>query len=125
MSTDPATVRFLFDENIPRELGHVAAELGYDIAFLVDSAIGDADEHVLARGMRERRIVVTEDNDFGRLVFKLGEPCHGLILLRIAPWKREIRRVRFRQLLEEQAVLLLGHFVVLAETSWRVRPVVV
>jgi predicted nuclease of predicted toxin-antitoxin system len=123
LSIDPANPRFLFDENVPRELGLVAAEQGFDIAFLVDSAIGDADEDVLARGMRERRIVITEDNDFGRLVFKCGEPCHGLILIRIAPWKREIRKARFGQLLEQQAGRLSGHFTVLAETTLRSRPI--
>jgi predicted nuclease of predicted toxin-antitoxin system len=115
--------RFLFDENIPRELGLVAHEEGFDVAFIVDLAPGRPDHDVLATGFREKRVVVTEDTDFGRLVFSARAESRGVILIRIDAWKRELRRDRFRWLLRENANRVEHHFTVLRETSLRIRPI--
>jgi predicted nuclease of predicted toxin-antitoxin system len=38
---------------------------------------------ILRRAFAEERIVVTNDKDFGELIFRLQEPHHGVILLRL------------------------------------------
>jgi predicted nuclease of predicted toxin-antitoxin system len=122
LSISPAGLRFLCDENIPRELGLVANEEGFDVTFVVDSACGDADEDVLARGHREARVIITEDTDFGKLVFAGMRRSHGVILIRISPWKRDVRRLRLRLLLRREAARLAGSFTVLGEKMTRIRP---
>jgi predicted nuclease of predicted toxin-antitoxin system len=116
-------LRFLCDENISRDLGRVAQEEGFDVSFLVDLSPGDIDEGVLARALQENRVLVTEDADFGRLVFSDELECTGIILLRILPWKQELRRLRFRHLLRSEACRLVGHFTVVQERTIRIRPI--
>ncbi|MBI2649147.1 MAG: DUF5615 family PIN-like protein [Thaumarchaeota archaeon] len=45
---------------------------------------GSTDEMVLDRAGSEERILVTDDKDFGELIFRLNKPTSGLILLRTA-----------------------------------------
>lgn len=41
-----------------------------------------SDEDVLSIAKSEERVVITNDKDFGELIFKLGRPARGIILLR-------------------------------------------
>lgn len=116
-------LRFLCDENIPRDLGLVAQSEGFDVSFLVDISRGEIDEGVLTRALHEDRILVTEDTDFGRLIFSDRLVSKGVILLRIVPWKRELRRLRFQHLLRNEARRLAGYFTVLQERTIRIRPI--
>jgi predicted nuclease of predicted toxin-antitoxin system len=114
---------FLCDENISRDLGHVARSEGFDVSFLIDFSRGEADETVLARALREDRILVTEDADFGRLIFSDRLSSKGVILVRIAPWKHELRKLRFQHLLRSEAHRLPRHFTALNERTIRFRPI--
>lgn len=116
-------LRFLFDENIPRDLGLVVREEGHDVAFLIDFSPGIPDEEVLERATSERRVLVTEDSDFGRLVFGDGLAAIGIVLIRIAPWKGALRKTRLRQVLRQEAPRLPGHFTTLSERTTRFRPI--
>ena len=40
------------------------------------------DEDILTKAENEGRIVITNDKDFGELIFRLGKPSSGVILLR-------------------------------------------
>lgn len=115
--------RLLCDENIPRDLGLVAQAEGFDVSFLVDVSRGEDDQSVLKRALSEDRILLTEDVDFGRLVFADRLACKGVVLVRIPPWKPERRRLRLRQLLELEAHRLAGNFTVLGERTIRIRPI--
>ena len=117
------TLRFLCDENIPRELGLVARSEGFDVSFLIDFSRGEADENVHSRARSEGRILLTEDADFGRLIFSDRLTSQGLILVRIAPWKRELRKSRLQHLPHDEAHRLPGHFTVLSERKTRIRPI--
>lgn len=115
--------RFLCDENIPRDLGLVAHAEGFDVSFLIDVSPGEADEGVLRRALREDRILLTEDADFGRLIFSDRFVSKGVILIRIVPWKSELRKMRLRQLLQQETLSLIGNFTVLGERTIRIRPI--
>ena len=67
-------MRFLADENIP---GDAVAEIeaaGHDIVWVRIVAPGSKDEDVLAWAVREERIILTFDKDFGELAWRAGLP---------------------------------------------------
>ncbi len=43
---------------------------------------GFEDEKVLTRAQAEKRVILTDDKDFGELVFRLHKPVCGIILFR-------------------------------------------
>jgi hypothetical protein len=77
-------MRFLADENIP---GDAVAEIeaaGHDIVWVRTVAPGSKDEDVLAWAVREERIILTFDKDFGELAWRAGLPASsGIVLIRL------------------------------------------
>lgn len=57
-------------------------EAGYDVIAISEIARGAADDHVLERAMKEKRVLITEDRDFGELVYARGRSSTGVVLLR-------------------------------------------
>ncbi|OLB33161.1 MAG: hypothetical protein DMG41_34560 [Acidobacteria bacterium] len=49
---------------------------------IVEAAKGATDEQVLERALNEKRVRITEDRDFGQLVYARGRSSAGAILVR-------------------------------------------
>jgi hypothetical protein len=77
-------VRLLANENFPGDAVAALREAGHDIAWVRTDAPGSRDEVVLARAVREDRILVTFDKDFGELAWRVGLPAtSGVVLFRV------------------------------------------
>ena len=76
-----------------------------------------SDEDILALAGREYRVIITIDKDFGKLIFKLGKPSTGVILIRTSITDPEKRFEMIRDALEKAN----GKFVVVSEGQIRVR----
>jgi predicted nuclease of predicted toxin-antitoxin system len=83
---------------------------------------GATDDEILTRAFAEVRILLTEDKDFGELVYRLHQPARGIVLLRFDVSDRDWKIPRLRALLEEDVERLPGSFVVLEVNKTRFRP---
>lgn len=80
------------------------------------------DPDILVRAVSEGRILVTNDKDFGDLVFRSGQAHHGVVLLRLHD-ESATHRVRvLKSILKLHAHRLAGHFTVATEAGIRIRP---
>jgi predicted nuclease of predicted toxin-antitoxin system len=76
----------------------------------------------LARAESEARILITNDKDFGALVFRSGQAHQGVVLLRLRD-ETPANRVRvLKAVLEQYADRLVGRFTVATEGRIRMRP---
>ena len=74
---------FLLDESADFPLAAYLTALGHDVTAIAHDyphALPDTD--VLAIATRERRILITNDRDFGELIVRRHYPHHGVILFR-------------------------------------------
>jgi predicted nuclease of predicted toxin-antitoxin system len=55
---------------------------GHEVLAIAEVASGSTDEEVLERAVSEKRVLITEDRDFGALVYARGLPSAGVILVR-------------------------------------------
>lgn len=77
-------MRFLANENMPGDAVHELRAAGFDTIWVRLDAPGMADTDVLAWAMREGRVLLTFDKDFGELAFASGLPAEcGVILFRL------------------------------------------
>ena len=86
MSVRPAFVRyrFLLDENAESRIGRMLQALGHDVTTIArDYPASLADRQILALAVAEDRILITNDRDFGDLVFRQGQPHRGVIYFRL------------------------------------------
>ena len=66
-------VKFLLDVSASsRSMRATLTRLGHDVLSASDMTPGAADEEILALAAEEGRFLVTEDKDFGELVFVRG-----------------------------------------------------
>lgn len=92
------------------------------MAFVVESMQGASDSDVLRRAQEEGRILLTEDKDFGELVYRLHRRVPGIILLRFDSKQRALKRSRLLALLRRESERLQQAFAVLDADKARIRP---
>ena len=92
-------MKFLADECCDAGLVNSLREAGHDVAYILERKTGIADEEVLVEAYNEGRIFITEDKDFGELVYRLIKPSRGIILIRIDVQERQLKPLRLNQLL--------------------------
>lgn len=115
-------LRVVVDESTGRAVAACLAAAGCDVVFVPDVLPGASDTVILAFAEREERLVVTNDKDFGELVFRSGQGRCGVVLFRLAD-ENVANRVRMAQMvLREHATRLWKHMVVVTERTVRVRP---
>jgi len=81
-------MKLLADECCDTGLVQKLRELGHDVLYIAESGSGSSDEQVLNQAFAEERILITEDKDFGELVYRLKRNVFGVILLRFEPLQR-------------------------------------
>lgn len=75
-------MKFLADESRAGPVIRALREAGHDVVAIVEVAKGATDEQVLERALNEKRVLITEDRDFGQLVYARGRSSAGVILVR-------------------------------------------
>jgi predicted nuclease of predicted toxin-antitoxin system len=77
-------LRFLLDQCSDARLLAYLIQLGHDAKRIGrDFPRGLSDRDVLAIALREERILITDDRDFGEMVVRLSQPHSGVIFLRL------------------------------------------
>jgi len=116
-------LRFLVDESTGSGVAEWLRDAGHDVAMMSRSAAPATDSDILAMAVREDRIVVTNDKDFGELVFRSGKVHAGIILVRLSDESagNRVRMARF--VLERCGTQLAGSFTVVTEKTIRLRPI--
>jgi predicted nuclease of predicted toxin-antitoxin system len=85
-------VRWLADECVAAPLVTTLRSLGQDVLYVAEAAAGLDDADVIALALHERRILLTEDKDFGDLVFRRERRVPGVVLMRVASEHTRSRR---------------------------------
>ena len=116
-------VKFLLDADMPRSSAEVIRLFGFDVEDVRDIGMGSAkDREIIEYALRNKRIVVTRDTDFGEV---LRYPEHpGAIILRL-PYTftaEEINR-RLRSFLASVDIDELRNAIIIVEVEkYRRRP---
>ena len=73
-------MRLLLDECVWKPAREVLREKGHDVAVVADRS-GMEDPDILKLAFNEQRILITPDNDFGRLSVVEGQLHFGIVRL--------------------------------------------
>ena len=114
-------MRFLIDASSDARLVDHLRNLGHDVTRIgPDYPARLRDVDVLAAAYREQRILITDDRDFGELVFRERQPHAGVIYLRLDTTRIAVRTTRLDDVLSTYADQL-DQFIVVTAESVRVR----
>ncbi len=113
--------KFIVDECTGLSIVHFLREQGYDTISVSESMPQAIDADILQRAITEERIVITNDKDFGDMVFRDRCAHKGVVLLRLSDDLVETRLRVLAAVLAEHVEKLAGHFVVATEENIRIR----
>jgi predicted nuclease of predicted toxin-antitoxin system len=106
-------MRFLADESCDFSVVRAVRAAGHDVVAVLEVAPGATDTRLIELAVRERRLFITEDRDFGRLVYAASKPTPGVILLRFPSKARAALPATVLEVLARYGQKLEGRFVVL------------
>ena len=112
-------MRFLVDECTGPAVARWLREQSHDVFSVYEDARGMADEDVLAKAFSGGWILITNDKDFGEMVFRERKPHHGVVFLRLDDERATSKIDALRSLLGAFADRLPDAFVVPTETQIR------
>ena len=112
-------MKFLVDECVGKTFVNILKENGFFAIYVGDALKGASDEEVLKFAEENKMILITEDKDFGKLVFLYKMPSSGVIIFRTSFTDA---RKRFELLRKVMKVIdISGKFIVITEkgAKWR------
>jgi len=113
-------MRFLADENCDMAMVRALRAAGHDVALVRESLPGAPDETVVALARQDRRILITEDKDFGQLAHALSEALVGVVLVRFPTKARSKVGPMVVNALETLGAPLEGAFMVIEPGQFRI-----
>ena len=76
---------------------------------------------MIALALQEGRLLLTEDKDFGELVFRRERVVPGVVPMRIAPENALLKRTRLTLAVDRYGEGLFGRYLVIEEGRFRSR----
>ncbi len=112
-------MRFLVDECTGPRVAEWLEQQGHEVFSAFHQARGASDEMLLQRAVAEERILITNDRDFGELIYRAGREHRGVVFLRLNDERTPNKIQVLADLLAQYADQLAGSYVVATETQIR------
>ena len=114
-------MRWLADECVTAPLVAFLRTGGHDVLYIAETAAGLSDSNVIALALDEKRLLLTEDKDFGDLVFRRERAIPGVVLMRVGPENLALKAMRLAAAIERYGQGLFGRYTVIEDGRFRSR----
>ncbi len=111
---------FLADESCDFAVVRALRAAGYDVLAIAERSPGARDEEVIRLATSGRRVLLTEDKDFGQLVFAAGKETCGVIFIRYPAGLRSELPRRVLDAVKRESSRMQTAFVVLQPKRMRI-----
>ena len=115
-------MKFLADVNVEKTVIEEIITLGYNVKCVTDINPGMSDTEVLTTANSEDRILITNDKDFGEIVFRQKLLCSGIILIRVNNQDIQEKARLIKKLLIFYKDKIYKHFIVISNKKIRAIP---
>ncbi|CAN5549477.1 hypothetical protein BH10ACI1_BH10ACI1_34670 [soil metagenome] len=113
-------MRFLVDECTGSKVADWLRDENHEVFSVFDEARGISDDEVLTKASDENWILITNDKDFGEMIFREQRVHHGIIFLWLDDERAANKIKVLEQLIENYAEKLPEKFVTVTETKVRI-----
>jgi predicted nuclease of predicted toxin-antitoxin system len=112
----------MVDECVAKVIVQELRTAGHDVLYAAEISPNVADTEIVARCRADTRLLLTEDKDFGDLVFRQRLSIPGLVLLRIDAEKNELKWMRLNAAIVHFGSALTRRYTVIEASRFRSRP---
>lgn len=116
-------MRWLADECIAARVVKRLREAGHDVSYAAEMAAGEPDIAIVALAIRENRLLLTDDKDFGELVVRRRWAVPGVVLMRVTSDEPLARWSRLHAAITRFGDGLHGQYLVVEDARFRIRPI--
>jgi predicted nuclease of predicted toxin-antitoxin system len=106
-------MRFLADESCDFSVVHALRSAGHDVVAIAEVSPREEDDNVRESAVKDDRILITEDKDFGQLVYANMRRTGGVIFIRFPARVRRNLADTVLQMVRQRGQRLMGSFTVL------------
>jgi predicted nuclease of predicted toxin-antitoxin system len=117
-------IKFLADESCDFTVVRALRALGYDVVSVAESFASASDLKILEMSVEEKRLLLTEDKDFGDWIFAHGEEMSGVLLIRFPANVRSDLGQAVSVLVSKHGSDLMKSFTVLEPGRARIRKII-
>lgn len=94
---------------------------GHTLVAISEVLPGSVDTQVLGEADRTQAVLLTEDKDFGELVYRHGASLSGVVLIRLAGLSRAVRAALVSEVFKAHGAEFVGAFTVITPGGIRIR----
>lgn len=116
-------LKFLADVNIEKLIVDELKKLGYDITWIAEENPSLDDISIFKIAQKENRILLTNDKDFGDIVFRQKLVSSGIVLFRIKGQDTREKIKLLTKVLVSHKDRISKHFVVITKEKFRFTPI--
>lgn len=114
-------MRFVADESCDFAVVRILRATGHEVVAVAEVSPRISDEEVLALAKENDDVLITEDKDFGELVYAQKHESGGVILLRFPSNARTAMAQVTAEAVKTLGAKLAGHFTVIEPGKIRTR----
>lgn len=112
---------FLADENIHADIVGWLRDRGNDVLYAAEALQSRRDDDLLAIARQDQRVLITDDKDFGELVFHQRLATSGIVLIRLHSPSVKDRLKRLSRVWPSIESRASGRFIVIGDRKVRIR----
>ncbi|PIU36983.1 hypothetical protein CO005_02095 [Candidatus Roizmanbacteria bacterium CG_4_8_14_3_um_filter_34_9] len=112
-------MKFLIDESIEYRIVGFLRSLDYNTLSVAESFSSLDDKIILSIAYKESRIIITNDKDFGELIYKLQLPHKGIILIRLFEENYQSKEDKLKLILKKFKSKLQNTFTIVSKNKIR------
>ncbi len=115
-------IKFLADANVEKRIVDSLLRFGFDVKWIPDYNCEMDDEVLLTMANNEKRILITNDKDFGELVFLKKQISVGIILIRVKGQDTKEKVELVEKLILNYKEKIPNHFLLITSKKFRFMP---
>jgi predicted nuclease of predicted toxin-antitoxin system len=115
-------MKLVADESVDRQIVERLRDDGHDVIYVAELEPSISDEMVLGRANELMGFLLTQDKDFGELVFRQKLVHHGVVLLRLSGLSNQTKAELVADAFRERGADFTNAFSVISPSTIRIRP---
>ncbi len=112
-------MKILADVNVEKPIVDYLVGIDFDVKWIPDYNCMMSDEELLNMANLEDRVLITNDKDFGELVFRQNKIVAGIMLIRMKGYSSYEKVVVISKLFKNYPGKIYNHFVVITKNKLR------
>ncbi len=114
-------MNLIADEGIDKPIVDALRNAGFDVTYILETNRGAYDDLILEMANTQKRILLTQDKDFGELVYRLKYAHFGVILIRLQGYSAKFKAEIVVNMIIKHKEELIKAFTVIQQNAIRIR----